>query len=516
MTLTTMTAATMSRNVTRATTFRFLRLVQQQQKQQNRVQSIQHPHVVNRPLWNCLSSSRFSSSSSFYSGTADAEDSRRRSPHTDDESPIAVQWKRIIKPFLVKCHPDMAKQQGLGSSARQLNLRAIQNLNSYMNGVIAMQGGGSTTTAAAATVMKYPFDVNQRILEIDFVLALPPNKSSHNSHSKASQQQQQAHPTTSRRKVELKVPPPHASPTIVKRLVSKELMKLLNMAGLQISSSSLLMSYMEEDDYHYENEDKEEEGGGDMYNKNRRHWNQENINNGEFDKEGDDDFWGRRTTTTNRGRPFTKRKTAWERSRDAYTANIDWTKVDAAYEDAVRDMHANYATQGMIRDNPTRRRALLASILQRVQVVNEEKDHDDDDDDDTKEGQEPRSSSSSISVLDRLVTLRRLLQLLEDHFDRLQLESCGRFWEQILHIQIVGPRTYNTSTTALHRRRKRKMETGFGYTLHENNAVTITIPVDFQDSELVEELDRNVWDFYNMMHQQEYAKMGLDLDSQLH
>jgi hypothetical protein len=488
--------------VTRATTFRFLRLVQQLQphKQQNSVQSIQHPHVVvNRPLWNGQSSSWFSSrsSSSFStgdSGTADDADESRHRRHLpvedDDSSPIAVQWKRIIKPFLVKCHPDMAKQQGLSSSARQLNLRAIQNLNSYMNGVIAMQGGGTTTTAAAG--MKYPFDVNQRILEIDFVLALPPNKNNSN-HSKASQQQ--AHPTTSRRTVELKVPPPHASPTSVKRLVSKQLMKLLNMAGLPISSSSLLMSYMD-DDIHHEEENEEEEGG-DTYNNNRQ-----TGSRNEFDNSDDDDFWERAT----RHRPVPKRrKTAWERSRDAYTANIDWTKVDAAYDDAVRDMHANYATQGMIRDNPTRRRALLASILQRVQVVvvgQEEEDHYDDDE--------------GITVLDRLVTLRRLLQLLDDHFDRLQLESCGRFWEEILHIQIVGPRRYNTSTTALNRRRQRKMETGFGYTLHENNAVTITIPIDFQDAELVEELDRNVWDFYNMMHQQEYAKMGLDLDSQLH
>ena len=71
--------------------------------------------------------------------------------------------KKLIQPFVMKCHPDMAKQQGLPKTAQQVNLKAIQNLNSYVDGTISFAKGG-----------QYPFSSYQSsggLMEIEFVMA---------------------------------------------------------------------------------------------------------------------------------------------------------------------------------------------------------------------------------------------------------------------------------------------------------------------------------------------------------
>jgi hypothetical protein len=42
-------------------------------------------------------------------------------------------------------------------------------------------------------------------------------------------------------------------------------------------------------------------------------------------------------------------------------------------------------------------------------------------------------------------------------------------------------------------------ETGYQFSYATNGVVTIHIPIDFTDEELVTELDRNLWDFYNIV-----------------
>lgn len=37
------------------------------------------------------------------------------------------------------------------------------------------------------------------------------------------------------------------------------------------------------------------------------------------------------------------------------------------------------------------------------------------------------------------------------------------------------------------------------FTLHPDYRVTLLVPIDFQDNELLQELNRNVWDFYNIV-----------------
>jgi hypothetical protein len=119
---------------------------------------------------------------------------------------------------------------------------------------------------------------------------------------------------------------------------------------------------------------------------------------------------------------------------------------------------------------------------------------------------ELKDSRPDISFVEQLVAFRRLSLLLDQNFASLQMEEFGAMWETC-RIVLTPSRPYNVSSSALHRRQRRKAESssndstvpGFSFTLHPNWTVTIQIPIDFRDDELIQELDRNVWDFYNLL-----------------
>jgi hypothetical protein len=103
--------------------------------------------------------------------------------------------------------------------------------------------------------------------------------------------------------------------------------------------------------------------------------------------------------------------------------------------------------------------------------------------------------TDQVSPLERLVAYRRFLRLLDENFDELHLEDSGKYWEELTLI-ITEARPYNTSSSAIRKRRQRNQETGYSFTIHHDNSVSVRIPVDFQDDELIQELQRNVGDFY--------------------
>jgi hypothetical protein len=175
-------------------------------------------------------------------------------------------------------------------------------------------------------------------------------------------------------------------------------------------------------------------------------------------------------------------KTAWDRSRDRFFRRINWNKFDQVYEQALKDAQANLETKGLIRDNPKLRRQLLAKILSHIQFT------------------------EAVEPLERLVAFRRLLRLLDENFDYLELESFGGYWED-LRILVTESRPYNTSSSAMRKRRQRHLETGYRFTIHHDNSVTVQIPVDFRNDELIQELRRNVKDFYEWT-QQDYFGLG--------
>ena len=114
----------------------------------------------------------------------------------------------------------------------------------------------------------------------------------------------------------------------------------------------------------------------------------------------------------------------------------------------------------------------------------------------------------SISPLEKLVAYRRLLRFLDEHFDELRLEDSGRYWEEQTTLMVGEPRPYNTSPSALRKLRKKTQkqlrhqqpnhfgfETGYSFAIHHDNKVTVTIPIDFDNHELLQELLRNMEDF---------------------
>jgi hypothetical protein len=345
-----------------------------------------------------------------------------------------ISLKKLIQPFVLKCHPDMAQQQGLPKTAQKVNLKAIQNLNAYVDGVQSMEKEGT----------KYPFASPNDIIEIEFVMAFSSSAGGTNSSSnKASQ------PTTSRRRVELQVPPPTLPLPKVSRHVQRQVVKLLRMADLPVPS------------LYNNNNMEEDEADQDYY---------DEINPKDNDiTEG----WMAGQVI----RQSRRRKTAWERSRQQFVSSINWKTFDKVYDEAMADAQAHVMTQNVIRDNPKLRHALLAKILSHIQFTRD------------------------VLPLERLVAYRRLLRLLEDHFDYLQLEAFGKYWEE-LRLVVTQARPYNTSSSAMRKRRQKNLETGYRFTIHHDNSVTVSIPVDFQNDELIQELYRNVGDFCEWTQQE--------------
>ncbi len=333
--------------------------------------------------------------------------------------------KKLIQPFVMKCHPDMAAQQGLPKTAVQVNLKAIQNLNSYIDGVIQLEKQPTSN----------PF--SQELVEIEFVMSF----SATGTASAAAQ------PTTSRRRVELQVPPSHLSVTNVSSHVQRQVMKLLRMADLPLPKLDMETYDMDDTQSSLENFEVGEEYLADQVMKDRS-------------------------------------KTAWDRSRDRFLRRINWTKFDKVYQQALRDAQANMETQGLIRDNAKLRTQFLARILSHIQFTD------------------------AVQPLEKLVAYRRLLRLLDENFDYLHLESFGKYWEE-LGILVTESRPYNTSSTAMRKRRERHLETGYRFTIHHDNAVTVQIPVDFRNDELIQELHRNIKDFYEWTQQDTWGMEGI-------
>ena len=141
------------------------------------------------------------------------------------------------------------------------------------------------------------------------------------------------------------------------------------------------------------------------------------------------------------------------------------------YQDALQDAEAHLLTRHKIRNTPQLRNALLARVLSNIQFTDR------------------------VLPLERLVAYRRLLRLMDEHFDDLHLEDFGTFWEEKMTWIVTEARPYNTSSSAMRKRRQRHLETGYSFSIHADDTVTVTVPIDFANDELVQELRRNIMDF---------------------
>lgn len=413
----------------------------------------------------------------------------------------------------------MAKQYGLAKSAQQINLHAIQNLNSYIDGIISIQKGNE----------KYPFSGfgnkstdNKRggtpMIEIEFVMAFGSTSdvragtttisaatttssslsasSSLSSSTTKTSSRGASQPSISRRRVELIIPPPDISNDELEELISHQMMKLLRMADL--STNNFISSTLDQQEQDYQQQEYDP-FYNDIIHPDSNNDNGDTTTNTiseqkkKFDQGADDwmaeqllrqmkeDPHGRGRTRV-RSRPMS----AYDKNRQTFLSKINWNKVNQLYDDMMADMKANNETKHLIRNNPNLRSKCLAKILSNI------------------------SFTSDVPALERLVAYRRLVRILDEHFDYLMLEEMGKFWEEQLKWNITKSRDYNTSPSALRKRRmKKKLETGYKFTIHHDNSVTMDIPVDFRTEELIEELYRNINDFFQWTRQEYDDEHGL-------
>lgn len=315
--------------------------------------------------------------------------------------------RKITKPFLLKCHPDVT----VSTTAKEINLNAIQNLNGYLDTIEAMPRKAPTT--------------KKSIVEIDFVLQI---------ETDLGRKKRKHRTSSSRRKVELQLPPINSEPIHLYRFSRRELVKLLHIAGLSIPTDFL----------NYEKQ----------------------LN---FPPEEEDDL--ETLTTGSSG----QQDSVFERSRRKFMSNIQWQNYGRLYSQAVEEMEADAITTDLLQKYPGRRRTLISAILSRTRL------------------------SDQIGFVDQLIAFRRLSLLLDANFSKLHLEEYGRLWETSCRFVLSPPRDYSTSTSSLYRRRRLGLDTGFSFVLHPYQTMSVQVPIDFADDELVRELDHNMWDFYNLV-----------------
>ena len=140
----------------------------------------------------------------------------------------------------------------------------------------------------------------------------------------------------------------------------------------------------------------------------------------------------------------------------------------------MEDMGADLAMEGSVWENAMRRQAIITNILSKVRVAKD------------------------IPVIDQLIAFWWLSLILKDNFDELYTEDMGCMWENLV-IVLKGEQGFNTSKSAMRKQSKHSQETGYQFSYGMNGVMTIHIPIDFGDEELVAELDCNLWDFCNLI-----------------
>mmetsp|Transcript_28157 Transcript_28157/g.41591 ORF Transcript_28157/g.41591 Transcript_28157/m.41591 type:complete len:315 (-) Transcript_28157:71-1015(-) len=203
----------------------------------------------------------------------------------------------------------------------------------------------------------------------------------------------------------------------------------------------------------------------------KKSWDEEEVADEVMDQ--NNNFMRRRFDTDERPK---RRKSRYEASRDRFFVNFEPDKFRRIYRETFGVTDAELTTKGAISKHYERRQELINRLITRVSI----------------------SKEADIGMLDQLITLRRISLLLEDNFDDLYMEDFGRMWED-LNIILTDPRQYGVSDSALNQRRKRGLESGFQFTYCADNRVTVHIPIDFRDEEFLNEMKKNLWDWFNLV-----------------
>lgn len=353
---------------------------------------------------------------------------------TDKDSPSGAvpSLRKVISPFLIICHPD--KVPSSYEEAKQVNLNAVQTLNSFIDSVQLLYNALDTENRTK----DQPLLSNITLLQHDIEFMVPSStmdkknrldalKTSSLQISENVNQASSFNILYTRRSVTLSIPSKvlqevqlaiHANTisnenskkyqqqTLMKHAI-REVSKLLKAAEIPIPTniSSILQDA------------NEEKGGG-----------------------GED-----------------KRQTFY----------IDWEEERKRYQQAVKDMEADIATLHV--SDPSRKLQEVTSIVSRV-----------------------RFYPSTINQLDQLITLRRLSLLLLDNFHTLYMEDYGELWEKLVIIVVADESTPMLDSppsmqVPARKRKKQKWDSGFKFSLRGERQIVVNIPLNFIDNQLIHE-----------------------------
>ena len=256
----------------------------------------------------------FSSQSSYRCFSSTNDDT---SFDTTRSSSSPTSLRNFIKPFLLRCHPDVQT----APDAKQVNLKAIQNLNSYLDSMENLISSSKKSWQPRQQVSD-----DEKTVEIDFVIMVQEHHQAKKRHRGVLQT------SASRRKVQLAWPPSHAvdhrSTKALLQHVRQEMAKLLRVAGLPVPVELELSSSTDDDDI-----DADDLVDGDELDDKTQVW----ADVLDLDKENERmEMWeryynnGKQKATT--ASHYARRAAA----RRRFTRSIDWKKVDAMYKQAWR------------------------------------------------------------------------------------------------------------------------------------------------------------------------------------
>ena len=425
----------------------------------------QHKPVFTNIRVNCH---QFSSSSS-------ASQSSTNENYVPSNKKSNLSLKQLVRPFLMKFHPD---RQGIESRqntevAREVNQKALQTINGMIDTIDQVYGRAADPSK---DTIKGRLDV-QKNYTIEFLV--------HTDTGKNAVKKQKDVPMASRRSVELQFSDREINSVqmidsngnysvlaaaALKVKAMKEIAKLLRVAGLQIPNN-----------LHSQLEEVSRESADNRISKHGRLL-QDELN---FDRENGDNY----------GRNFERNLSPFEKSRQKYTESIDWKKYNQMYKESVIDMEKDLATEGLISMNAERKQRLVAEVISRVRVFDQNVDGKMND-------YKGDGMNDSLDTLHQLIAIRRLSLLLNDNFQELEMEEMGRLWETIIFVLAPERKARQQGKTGLPysrlKRLRKGMESGFKFSYQGDDRLTVYVPIDFLDDEFLSELKSHLGDFYSI------------------
>ncbi len=379
--------------------------------------------------------------------------------------------KQLVRPFLMKFHPDRQGADAVNApTAREVNMKALQTLNGMIDTVdqIFMRAAEPTKSISAGRIELQPSYI------IEFLVQ------SGNSDGRRAVKRPKEELVASRRSVELSFDEKDINSVqmvdaktgkfsfraanTIRIKAMKEIVKLLRVAGLNVSS---------------EHKSQIEQASGRLLD--------------ELDLASEERGVSGRNFQYKR-RP----KSEYEKSRERYMNTVDWKKHKVMYEDALRDAERDIATEGLMTMSDERKKRFVSGIISRIRIFDGLFD-----DPILKETQASYHHNikldKSLEPLQQLIAMRRISLLFNDNFQDLEMEDMGRVWESMTIVLVAERKGQNVIKGVPYsrlKRLKRGRESGFKFCYHSDDNITVYVPIDFQDEELIKEMKAHLCDFH--------------------